>query len=129
MKGGRKMRFILLLAAIAIIVPFTTVLHALTPAASNNTGGAHPDQSFLAFSTQPETPFILAAVETKGGACSIHSESASPERGAFNSGKNCGHGIRPCSASQVGQPCDPNNPSFVCSAQANGAYCCLPYVP
>ena len=42
---------------------------------------------------------------------------------------HCGHGIKTCSASQVGQPCNPNNLSIVCSAQANGAYCCLAVAP
>ncbi len=37
----------------------------------------------------------------------------------------CPQGIKSCAASQVGQPCNPNRPSLICSAQANGAYCCL----
>jgi hypothetical protein len=44
-------------------------------------------------------------------------------------GAHCGHGIRACTASQVGQPCDPGNPGIICSAQANGSYCCLAYAP
>lgn len=43
--------------------------------------------------------------------------------------KHCPRGIRSCSASQVGQPCDPNNLNVICSAQANGSYCCLAYAP
>ena len=39
--------------------------------------------------------------------------------------KGCPPGVRSCPASQVGQPCDPSKPAFICSAQANGAYCCL----
>lgn len=44
-------------------------------------------------------------------------------------GAHCGHGIKSCSASQVGQPCDPRNPGVICSAQADGSYCCLAYAP
>jgi hypothetical protein len=44
-------------------------------------------------------------------------------------GNHCPRGIKPCSAVQVGQPCDANNPNLICSAQANGAYCCLAYAP
>ena len=40
-------------------------------------------------------------------------------------GAHCGHGVKACTASQVGQPCDPHNLNVICSAQANGAYCCL----
>jgi hypothetical protein len=42
---------------------------------------------------------------------------------------HCAKGIKPCSANQVGESCDPNNPGLVCSAQADGAYCCLAYAP
>ena len=48
---------------------------------------------------------------------------------AARGGNHCGHGIKTCSASQVGQPCDPNNLNVICSAQANGSYCCLAYAP
>ncbi len=48
---------------------------------------------------------------------------------AASGGAHCGHGIKSCSASQVGQPCNPNNPGVICSAQANGAYCCLAVAP
>lgn len=44
-------------------------------------------------------------------------------------GNHCSRGVKTCSASQVGQPCDPNNLSVICSAQANGSYCCLAYAP
>jgi len=44
-------------------------------------------------------------------------------------GHHCTHGVKTCSASQVGQPCNPNNPNIICSAQANGSYCCLAYAP
>lgn len=41
----------------------------------------------------------------------------------------CPRGARQCDASQVGQPCDPSRPGIICSAQLNGSYCCLAYVP
>jgi hypothetical protein len=41
----------------------------------------------------------------------------------------CGKGIQSCNANQVGQPCNPNNLNVLCSAQTNGAYCCLAYAP
>src|SRR5258706_14412276 len=44
-------------------------------------------------------------------------------------GNHCGHGVKTCTASQVGQPCDPNNLSLICSAQANGSYRCLAHAP
>jgi len=44
-------------------------------------------------------------------------------------GSHCSRGVKSCSASQVGQPCNPNNPGVVCSAQADGSYCCLAYAP
>ncbi len=44
-------------------------------------------------------------------------------------GRKCPKGVRQCSASQAGQPCDPSNPNLVCSAQADGSYCCLAYAP
>jgi hypothetical protein len=46
---------------------------------------------------------------------------------AARGGNHCSRGIKTCSASQVGQPCDPNNLSVICSAQADGSYCCLAY--
>jgi hypothetical protein len=44
-------------------------------------------------------------------------------------GRSCGHGIKACDASQVGQPCDPDNLNVLCSRQSNGHYCCLAYAP
>ena len=44
-------------------------------------------------------------------------------------GAHCWHGVKACTASQVGQPCNPNNLNIICSAQGNGAYCCLAYAP
>ena len=40
-------------------------------------------------------------------------------------GSHCSRGVKSCSASQAGQPCNPNNPGIVCSAQADGSFCCL----
>ncbi len=48
---------------------------------------------------------------------------------AARGGNHCSRGIKTCTASQVGQPCDPNNLNVICSAQANGSYCCLAYAP
>jgi hypothetical protein len=48
---------------------------------------------------------------------------------AARHGNHCPRGIKSCTASQVGQPCDPNNLNVICSAQANGSYCCLAYAP
>ena len=44
-------------------------------------------------------------------------------------GNHCSRGTKPCTAKQVGQPCDANNPNLICSAQTNGSYCCLAYAP
>ena len=44
-------------------------------------------------------------------------------------GNHCPHGVKACSASHVGQPCDASNPNLICSAQANGSFCCLAYAP
>jgi len=38
----------------------------------------------------------------------------------------CPVGIQACPAAQSGLPCNPNNLSFLCSPQSNGAFCCLP---
>jgi hypothetical protein len=48
---------------------------------------------------------------------------------AAANGKGCPRHIERCSAQQVGQPCHPDNLNVLCSAQANGAYCCLAYAP
>ena len=44
-------------------------------------------------------------------------------------GHHCSRGVKACSAAQVGHPCNPNNPGIVCSAQADGSFCCLAYAP
>lgn len=44
-------------------------------------------------------------------------------------GRKCAHGVQSCSASQVGQPCNPNNLNIICSAQGGNRYCCLAYAP
>lgn len=48
---------------------------------------------------------------------------------AASGNRKCARGVQSCSASQVGQPCNPNNLNVLCSAQANGSYCCLAYAP
>ena len=44
-------------------------------------------------------------------------------------GRKCPAGVQPCSAAQVGQPCNPNNLNIICSAQRGNSYCCLAYAP
>jgi hypothetical protein len=44
-------------------------------------------------------------------------------------GRKCSAGVQPCSAAQVGQPCNPNKPNIICSAQGGNTYCCLAYAP
>jgi hypothetical protein len=44
-------------------------------------------------------------------------------------GNHCARGVKACSAAQVGQACNPNHPNVICSAQADGSYCCLAYAP
>jgi hypothetical protein len=61
--------------------------------------------------------WVLAAIVV--GSMGIHALRAEA------AGRKCAHGVQACSASQVGQPCDPNNLGIICSAQANGSYCCL----
>ena len=66
---------------------------------------------------------IIAAIAATGaGLQSLRTNAAA-------GGNHCPRGIHTCSASQVGQPCNPNNPGIICSAQANGSYCCLAYAP
>lgn len=48
---------------------------------------------------------------------------------AATGGRRCPRGVQACSANQVGQPCNPNDLNVICSAQANGGYCCLAYAP
>jgi len=87
----------------------------------------------LAARTSPAVDQVkvsCAVVQTPGNDVSVDQAArvepgASVERG----GGSCGHGIKRCSVSQVGQPCDPANPGIICSAQANGSYCCLAYAP
>jgi len=44
---------------------------------------------------------------------------------AASGGRHCDRGVKACTASQVGQPCNPNNLNIICAAQTNGSYCCL----
>ena len=67
--------------------------------------------------------FVLATIFVAAiGISALRSEAAA-------GGRSCGHGVEACTASQVGQPCDPNNLNVVCSKQSNGRYCCLAYAP
>jgi hypothetical protein len=79
-------------------------------------------------------PAVLAAeaIAEQGGLCSQPvAPTADPSEQAAGQGdqlrKGCPPRIKSCPASQVGQRCDPNNPALLCSAQANGAFCCLAY--
>jgi hypothetical protein len=104
------MRMKVMLAVTAIMLPFTTASHAPARAASCDSRSIVVEQGVQASQAQPET---AVSIELSG----------------TEARKGCGHGIRPCSANQVGQPCDPRNPGVICSAQANGTYCCLAYAP
>ena len=73
--------------------------------------------------TLPIAAAVIAAV------FAIQSLSAPVEAAGDSSHKKCAHGIQACDASQVGQPCNPNNLNIICSAQSNGHYCCLAYAP
>jgi hypothetical protein len=133
MNGGRKMRFTLFLSAVAMVLPLGMASRALSPAATYS-GGAYADQSFLTPPAQPESLLMLGSTDTMGGTCSAPVASFVIPTGIgetvnADKGKGCEHGIRPCAASQVGRPCDPNRPGIICTAQANGAYCCLAYAP
>ena len=61
---------------------------------------------------------LLVIVVATMGVRALRTEAAA-------GGAHCGHGVKACTASQVGQPCDPNNLSVICSAQSSGAYCCV----
>ena len=114
------MKTTLILAVAAAMLPFAMVSHAPITTASCASSGPASEQS-------------AAAVGTKAEALGVEADPALAQSGGHtvlsNSGKGCGHGIRPCDASQVGQPCNPSNPGVICSAQANGSYCCLAYAP
>ena len=61
---------------------------------------------------------VVIAIQALGG-----------EAQAAPSHKRCPRGVQACDASQVGQPCNPNDLNVICSAQSNGGYCCLAYAP
>jgi hypothetical protein len=65
--------------------------------------------------------FAIVAVAAVGFGA-LRSEAAS-------GGRHCPRHVKACDASQVGQPCDRNNLNVICSAQADGSYCCLAYAP
>jgi hypothetical protein len=48
---------------------------------------------------------------------------------AAQGGNHCARGIKSCSAHHVGEPCDPNDANVICSAQADGSFCCLASAP
>ncbi len=65
---------------------------------------------------------LIAIVATTTGFQALQSRADRPAG-------HCARGVQPCNAGQVGQPCNPNKPNVICSAQADGAYCCLAYAP
>jgi hypothetical protein len=71
---------------------------------------------------------IAAATVAVGVALYALATATTPAQAASDQ-RRCPRGIRACSASQVGQPCDPSNLNVLCTLQANGAYCCLAYAP
>jgi hypothetical protein len=70
-----------------------------------------------------------ALVETADTVDLSRLDLLAPPLEAAANGKGCPKHIERCSADQVGQPCHPDNLNVLCSAQANGAYCCLAYAP
>ncbi len=77
---------------------------------------------------KPITSLRAVAVTLAVGAVLLAAQALLADASAAD-GRKCPRGVRQCSAAQVGQPCDPSNPSLICSAQANGSYCCLAYAP
>ena len=104
------MRMTLMLAVTTMVLPFAATSHAPAHVASCDSTRVVAAQGSPALQAQSEM-------------------AVSTELPGTNARKSCGHGIKSCSASQVGLPCNPNNPSIICSAQANGSYCCLAYAP
>ena len=71
-----------------------------------------------------------ASVETVPEAVDLSTlDLLAPPLEAAANGKGCPRHIERCSSDQVGQPCHADNLNVLCSAQANGAYCCLAYAP
>jgi hypothetical protein len=65
---------------------------------------------------------LMTVVVAAVGFGALRSEAAA-------GGRHCPRHEKACSASQVGQPCDTSNLNVICSAQADGSYCCLAYAP
>ena len=69
--------------------------------------------------TMVRTGWVLAAIAVATmGLGALRAQAAA-------GGSHCSRGVKSCSAGAAGQPCNPNNPGIVCSAQADGSYCCL----
>jgi hypothetical protein len=94
---------------IAVVVSLTLLGSLGLAAGPGAAARTAPTQAAFAPLSSSEDAFSWAASEPSGGPC--------------------GRGVKPCSASRVGQPCDPKNPDLICSAQVDGRYCCLAYAP
>jgi hypothetical protein len=70
---------------------------------------------------------VPLAIALVAGVVAVHALMGDAH--AASDKRRCAHGVQACSASQVGQPCDPRNLNVICSAQSNGGYCCLAYAP
>ena len=110
---------------LALVVVVTTILMAAPAAAA-------PAEAIQPAVPDPEASVLTSEpIAEQAGVCSPTAAATGDlfEQAAGQGDqhrKGCPPGIRSCPASQVGQLCDPNNPALICSAQANGAYCCLP---
>lgn len=111
---------------LALVVVVTTILIAAPAAAA-------PAEAIQPAVPDPEASVLTSEpIAEQAGVCSPAAAATGDlfEQAAGQGDqhrKGCPPGIRSCRASQVGQLCDPNNPALICSAQANGAYCCLAY--
>ena len=108
------------LAATAGIAVFASATQTAAAGAANSTHAA-PTAAALAAGAD------AGAADVCSQADALTAEDALAAGQGDQNRKGCPRGAKPCPASQVGQVCDPSNPALLCSAQANGAYCCLAY--
>lgn len=71
--------------------------------------------------------FVVAACGVSADRAAPTSSSVTASAESLDS-SSCGEGIQACSPAQSGQPCDPDDLSFLCVPQTDGAFCCLPVV-
>ena len=108
----------------ALVVVATTILITAPTALAASAAATQPVPA-------PEASMLTS--EPIADVCSPTVDAAAADLFDWAAGQGdqnrngCPQGIKPCTANQVGQPCNPNRPSLICSAQANGAYCCLAY--